>query len=151
MKMILAITQNNIIGYKGGMPWPHSRVDMMRFSRLTQGGTVVMGRKTWESLPKKFRPLPNRKNIVITRDENYRAPGADVHYDFYPEEHEGSWIIGGASIYEMAMPFVTEMHISYMCCPREIKGDTIFNPCYKGFKVVEVEPCEDHVYMRLEK
>ncbi len=153
MKLIMATANDNIIGNKGGMPWPHSKVDMRRFSNLTRSGNskVIMGRKTWESLPAKFRPLPGRQNIVLTTDPAYRAQGAKIYLDIDKciDENQDSWIIGGAQIYEAFMPHVQEMHISYMTC--QTVGDTVMPLSYEGFTVTDVQVCEDHVYVRYEK
>ena len=71
--LVLAMAENGAIGKDGAIPWRISN-DLKRFKALTLGKTVVMGRKTWDSLPRK--PLPERKNIVITRDSGWQAPGA---------------------------------------------------------------------------
>jgi len=71
--LVLAVAQNGVIGKKGAIPW-HISDDMKRFKALTLGHTVVMGRKTWDSLPKK--PLPGRINVVVTRQQDWRAEGA---------------------------------------------------------------------------
>src|SRR5689334_1114662 len=73
--LVLARAANGVIGDKGGLPWRLSE-DMRRFKELTMGKPVVMGRKTWDSLPRK--PLPGRQNIVITRNADFNADGADV-------------------------------------------------------------------------
>ena len=67
ISMIVAVSKNNVIGKNNSLAW-HLPDDMNYFSNMTQGHSVIMGRKNWESIPKKFRPLPNRKNIVITRN-----------------------------------------------------------------------------------
>ena len=77
LTLIAAVAQNGVIGKGNALPW-HLPEDLKHFKQLTTGHAVIMGRKTWESLPPKFRPLPNRLNIVITRDPAYVAPGATV-------------------------------------------------------------------------
>ena len=79
--LIVALGRNNEIGKDNDLVW-HLPRDMKFFKDTTAGHTVVMGRKNWESIPKKFRPLPNRQNIVLTRNENYSAPGAEVIKNF---------------------------------------------------------------------
>ena len=74
LTLILARAANGVIGKGGGIPW-HISDDLQRFKALTMGKTIVMGRKTWDSLPKK--PLPGRRNIVVTRDDTWRADGAE--------------------------------------------------------------------------
>ena len=99
MKAIVAVDEGMGIGYEGGMPWPYNRDDMRHFQKMTRDQVVIMGRKTWESLPK--RPLPDRRNIVITHDRDYVADGATVRH-FFPEIPE-AWVIGGAEIYREAL------------------------------------------------
>lgn len=151
MKLIMATTHDGIIGYKGRMPWPHSKVDMARFANLTKGETVIMGRKTWESLPPKFRPLPKRENVVLTRDRGFRAPGAFVSHNpaLCFSQYPNAWVIGGAEIYKMAIKDVDEMHISYMTC--RTQGDTFMPIDLEGFEVKDLQVCEDHVYIRYQK
>ena len=75
--LIWAQSSSGVIGRDGGIPWDLPE-DLARFKEVTFGRTVVMGRRTWESLPKRVRPLPGRRNVVVTRNPDYRAPGADV-------------------------------------------------------------------------
>ena len=101
--MIVAADLGNGIGKDNTMPW-HISADLKRFKELTSGHTIVMGRKTWESLPKK--PLPNRKNIVITRNKNFEAEGATVIHapnelNQHAKNKETVFIIGGAEIYRL--------------------------------------------------
>ena len=77
LTLIAAVARNGIIGKDNALPW-HLPADLRHFKALTTGHTVIMGRKTWESLPEKFRPLPGRRNIVVTRNAGYGAPGASV-------------------------------------------------------------------------
>src|SRR5258705_13759873 len=98
---VVAVSRNGVIGRAGGLPW-HISSDLKRFKALTMGKPLIMGRKTWESLPKK--PLPGRRNIVITRQANYRAEGAEVVADAAAAlamagEAEEISIIGGAEIF----------------------------------------------------
>jgi len=124
VNLIWAEAADRVIGMDGALPW-HLPEDMRRFKELTMGATVVMGRVTWESLPEKFRPLPGRRNIVITRQPSYEAAGAEVvsSLEAALERADGDvWVIGGASIYEQAMPFAdrvvrTRIHV-------QVEGDT---------------------------
>jgi len=128
--LVLAMSDNGVIGERGGLPW---RIpdDMKRFKKLTLGKPIIMGRKTWDSFPKK--PLPGRTNIVVTRDTSWRGEGALVVHSFdealakaraeYPSEIA---IIGGAEIYKAALPLadrieLTEVHIT-------ASGDTRLPP-----------------------
>lgn len=122
--LIWAEAADRVIGMDRALPW-HLPEDMRRFKELTMGSTVVMGRGTWESLPAKFRPLPGRRNIVVTRQASYDAPGAEVVSSLEAAlELAGDdvWIAGGASIYEQALPFAdrvvrTRVHL-------QVEGDT---------------------------
>jgi dihydrofolate reductase len=124
LKLILAHSDENIIGTErpneagSYIPW-YIKEDMMLFKKLTLGGVVVMGRKTWETLPERFRPLPGRENIVLSRDPNFSAPGAVVmqtveqvleYAQANPEKTV--WIMGGAAIYEQFTPYIGEFHIT---------------------------------------
>ena len=104
------------------MPW-HLPEDLAHFKSLTLGQPVIMGRKTWDSLPTRFRPLPGRTNIVITRQANWAAPGASTAASLASAlalcgSAENVWIIGGAEIYALAEPLassaeVTEIHADF--------------------------------------
>lgn len=99
--LIWAQSSTGIIGRDNAIPWRLPE-DQARFKELTLGHAVVMGRLTWESLPAKVRPLPGRRNIVVTRDAGYRADGAEVVTEL-PGDLDG-WVIGGAQIYALALP-----------------------------------------------
>jgi dihydrofolate reductase len=112
--MVWAQSSTGVIGRDGGMPW-HLPEDLAHFSRLTKGHPVIMGRKTWESFPDKYRPLPGRTNIVITRQEGWgdtpSAGGAIavkslddalLESQFAPG-HETVWIIGGGDIFTQSL------------------------------------------------
>ena len=108
MKLILACDPNGGIGYQNRLPWTNIRGDLPRFKRLTEGHPVIMGRNTWDSLPKK--PLPNRINIVVTsrpfEQEGVTCVDSIInHSDFY-------WLIGGASLIEQCWTFINEIHLT---------------------------------------
>jgi dihydrofolate reductase len=110
--LIWAQSTSGIIGRDGGIPWRLPE-DQARFKELTMGHTVVMGRLTWESLPAKVRPLPGRRNVVVTRQADYGADGATVVGDL--DEAIGdddTWVIGGAQIYTLAMPLATRCEVT---------------------------------------
>lgn len=115
-----------IIGDQGQLPW-HLPGDMQRFRELTQGDVVIMGRKTYESIPERFRPLPGRHNVVLTRDPEWRGH-ADVFHDLtaalshYPD----AWIIGGGEIYQEALPLVEEVIATEV--EGNYQGDASFPP-----------------------
>ncbi|HEX4086000.1 MAG TPA: dihydrofolate reductase [Chthoniobacteraceae bacterium] len=129
MRAIAAMSLNRVIGNKGQVPW-HIPEDFKWFKRATSGATVVMGRKTWESLG---RPLPNRRNIVVTRStgetrSSIAAGGGEVISGlgaFDPASYPGDvWVIGGAEIYRQLLPQCDEILLSII--PREVDGDTFF-------------------------
>jgi dihydrofolate reductase len=124
ISLVLAVASNGTIGADGGMPW---RIpdDMKHFKAVTMGKPIVMGRKTWDSFPKK--PLPGRTNIVITRDPGWRAEGAVVAHsldDAFAKagEAEEIAVIGGAQIYRLALPRADLVHLTQV--HRDFAGDT---------------------------
>jgi dihydrofolate reductase len=112
LRLIWAEAADRVIGRDGALPW-HLPEDLKLFRELTTGATVVMGRVTWESLPERFRPLPGRRNIVVTRRREYDAPGAEVVDSLEGAVQVASggdiWVIGGASLYEQALPLADEV------------------------------------------
>ncbi len=105
--LIWAQSTSGVIGRGGGIPWRLPE-DQARFKQLTLGHTVVMGRLTWESLPAGLRPLPGRANVVLTRQPDYRADGAQVvsTIDAALTGAE-TWVIGGEQIYALTLPLAT--------------------------------------------
>ncbi|KUM32623.1 dihydrofolate reductase [Arthrobacter sp. EPSL27] len=131
--VVWAQTSTGVIGKDGSMPWRLPE-DMQHFTRLTMGHPVVMGRKTWESFPDKYRPLPGRTNIVITRQEGWgETPAAEgaivvkslddalLESQFAPG-HEMVWIIGGGKIYAQSMDLANVAVITTIDTTTE--GDT---------------------------
>jgi len=120
-KMILAMDLDGCIGKNDGLPW-RLRADMLRFKRLTVGegnNAVLMGRTTWESLPEAYRPLDNRLNIVVTRNQDYFIEVVHTCSSIenglsVAEENESEicWIIGGANVYEQCRELVDEIHVT---------------------------------------
>jgi dihydrofolate reductase len=110
--LIWAQSTSGVIGRDGGIPWRLPE-DQVRFKELTLGHTVVMGRLTWESLPAKVRPLPGRRNVIVSRQADYVAERADVvttlEAAFTDEE---TWVIGGEQIYALALPFATRCEVT---------------------------------------
>jgi dihydrofolate reductase len=116
ISLILARADNGVIGDKGGLPWRLSD-DLRRFKALTLGKPCIMGRKTWESLPKK--PLPGRTNIVVTRGRAFSAEGAVVVHsleealDRAQEENPTEiMVIGGAEVFAAALPRANRIHMT---------------------------------------
>lgn len=130
--LIVARARNGVIGKEGGLPW-HLADDLAFFKKTTLGCPIIMGRATWESLP--FRPLPKRENIVLSRDWKYAATGARVYSGFLPAINAGKsmvrrsgkseiFVIGGASLYERAMPLADRLYITDVDAAPE--GDVFF-------------------------
>lgn len=116
ISLIVAAARNGAIGKDGQMLW-HLPEDMRYFREVTQGKSVIMGRKTWESLPERFRPLPGRKNIVISRQLNYPVNGAHLVASLEAALRESSeeaevFIIGGAQVYQDALPFAHRVYLT---------------------------------------
>jgi dihydrofolate reductase len=118
--LIWAQAANGVIGRDNAIPW-HLPEDMAHFRAVTTGATVVMGRRTWESLPPRFRPLPNRRNVVLTRDESWTAEGAEVAHDLASVLHGDVWVIGGADVYGAALPVADVVELTELRA--EIAGD----------------------------
>jgi dihydrofolate reductase len=127
ISIVVACSNNNVIGKSNGLPW-YLPADLRRFKELTTGHTVAMGRKTYESIPEKFRPLPHRKNIIITRDQNFSATGATVVHSIQEAieaaGNEELYIIGGAEIYRQAMSIADRIYLTEV--DANIDGDTFF-------------------------
>ena len=131
--MIAALARNGVIGKANDLPW-HLPDDMKFFMQTTKGHHVIMGRKNYESLPEKFRPLPNRISIVVTRQHDYKAPGCTVVHQLEEgvtkAEKNGEtelFIIGGSEIYKLAMSMADKLYLTEI--DAEIEGDTFF-PSY---------------------
>lgn len=130
VSMIAALTKNNVIGKNNDLPW-HLPDDMKYFMQTTKGHFVIMGRKNYQSIPEKFRPLPNRTNIVITRQTNFEAPGCQVINSLdeaiavckkaNPKE---IFLIGGSSIYKEGLQFANKLYLTEIHA--EIDGDVYF-------------------------
>lgn len=116
ISIVVAHARNRVIGRDGGLPW-HLPTDLRRFKELTTGHTVVMGRRTFESLPERFRPLPGRRNVVLTRRSSFDARGAEIYGDLDAALDACSgtcFVIGGGEIFAEALPragrvFATEL------------------------------------------
>lgn len=116
IRLVWAEARGGVIGRDGGMPW-HLPEDLAHFKAETMGVPVVMGRRTWESLPERFRPLPGRENVVITRDPSYVAEGARVVGSFDAALETLGPVdricnIGGGQLFAAAMPLATELVVT---------------------------------------
>ena len=137
--LIWAQARGRVVGADGGLPW-HLPEDLALFKALTMSSTVVMGRATWDSLPEKYRPLPGRRNVVLTRDPHWYAPGAEVAHsvEVALATDENVWVIGGASAWAAALPYadravVTEIDLA-------VSGDTYAPELGEEWDVSEVDP-----------
>ena len=143
--------ESRVIGLHGGIPW-HIPGEQKRFKELTMGQTVLMGRKTYESLPPKVRPLPGRKNVIVTRDPAYMAEAdVEVCHDVVERlreapEDENIWIIGGAEIYSATLRFWDELYLTVVNGKHE--GDAWFPEFEATFDLISEETAERCVYKR---
>lgn len=130
ISMIAAVSANGVIGKDNDLAW-HLPDDMKYFKQTTAGHHVLLGRKNWESIPLKWRPLPNRPNIVITRNDQYKADGGTVTDSLENALHiarsaneEEAFIIGGGEIYRLGIPLSDRMYITEIAA--DVEGDTYF-------------------------
>lgn len=133
--LIWAEAAGGVIGAEGGMPW-YVPEDLAHFKETTQGALVVMGRKTWDSLPERFRPLPGRDNIVVTRQQDWTAEGAR-RASTVSEAVRGQekvWIIGGAEIFRQVIADADRLEVTEL--DLTVDGDT-FAPPKTGWRVVD--------------
>lgn len=127
MNIIAAVAANGVIGNAGRLPW-HIPEDLKRFKEMTKGDIVLMGRKTYESIGK---PLPGRKNWVVTRDPSIWLDGVtrwrnlDTALEVAKDMKETVWVIGGGSLLEAALPFAEEVCITWI--DKEVEGDAFFS------------------------
>lgn len=130
ISLIAALTKNRVIGKNNDLPW-HLPDDMKYFMQTTKGHHVIMGRKNYDSIPEKFRPLPNRTNIVVTRQNNFVAPGCAVVNSIEDGLHIANvnnekevFIIGGAEIYNQGFTKATRLYLTEI--QTHLEGDTYF-------------------------
>ncbi|MHA7650463.1 dihydrofolate reductase [Mycobacterium sp. ML4] len=110
--LVWAQSTSGVIGRGGDIPWRVPE-DLARFKKITMGHTVVMGRLTWESLPPRFRPLPGRRNVVLSRQAGFRADGAEVVGSLDQALTEPrAWVIGGGQIYALALPQASRCEVT---------------------------------------
>jgi dihydrofolate reductase len=132
LNLIVARARNGVIGRDGDLPWRLSD-DLKHFKTTTKACPVIMGRKTWQSLPR--QPLPGRDNIVLSRDGQFAAPGARVFTAIAPAIETGkalaqaagkadAFVVGGSAVYAAAMPFADRLYITEV--DTELAGDTLF-------------------------
>ena len=142
--MIFARSANGVIGKNNAMPW-HLPEDLAHFKKLTLGCPVIMGRKTWDSIPPKFRPLPGRTNIVVTRQSDWQPEGANTAGSLQAalaQCHAASdvWIIGGAQIYAQAEPLASQIEMTLI--DKDFDGDAFAPTLGNQWQAIHKE---DHV------
>ena len=155
---IVAMASNRVIGNRGDIPWKIPGEQQM-FKEITLGHTVIMGRKTYESIG---RPLPGRTNIVITRQSDYQAAGCIIAHDLdgalrsCPNEEKEAFICGGGQLYHEALPVTDRIYLTLLT--REVNGDTYFPEISETqFKITKseyidgVEPYNFFVYERVKR
>jgi dihydrofolate reductase len=116
ISLIAAVAQQRAIGQDNRLVW-HCALDQQHFKNVTMGHTVIMGRKTWDSLPERLRPLPGRHNLVLTRDPAWSAPGAQAVGSFEQAlqavaQESKVYVMGGAQVYALALPYADELVIT---------------------------------------
>lgn len=146
--LVWAEAEGGVIGAGGGMPW-HVPEDLAHFKAVTAGAPVVMGRRTWESLPERFRPLPGRRNIVVTRNEAWAADGAEpagsldaalaMADDSSSPASERIWIIGGGELFREGIARADRLEVTEL--DLRVHGDT-FAPERAGWRAEAIEPPE---------
>jgi len=133
--LIWAEAAGGVIGAEGGMPW-HVPEDLAHFREITMNAPVVMGRKTWDSLPERFRPLPGRENIVITRQQDWAVDGVRRAADLSAAVRglDRVWIIGGAEIFAQVIAHADRLEITEL--DLEVDGDA-YAPSRAGWRLVD--------------
>jgi dihydrofolate reductase len=145
--LIWAQAHGGVIGAHGGMPWSVPE-DMAHFRQVTTGCPVVMGRRTWESFPERFRPLPGRRNIVITHDDAWHADGAercgslDAALALAADasaDAAWTWVIGGGQVYRESIDRADRLEVTEL--DLEVDGDTTA-PGLDGWRLVTADPAD---------
>jgi dihydrofolate reductase len=158
LSLIVAMTDQGVIGRAGGLPWRLS-ADLQRFKRLTMGRAILMGRKTWDSLG---RALPGRRSIVLSGNRDFHPPGAEVVANFDDAldlvwDDDEAFVIGGADLFRQALPLARRWYLTRVHA--DVAGDTYFPEYDKSeWRLVESEshaadarneyPCTFEVYER---
>jgi dihydrofolate reductase len=137
--LIAAMARGRVIGVDNALPW-HLPEDIAHFRNATRGHPVVMGRKTWDSLPPRFRPLPGRRNLVVTRNTAWQAEGAEVAHGLGEAltrlaDTPRVFVIGGAELYAAALPLAHTLLLTEI--EADIAGDAHF-PAFEGLGYTEV-------------
>jgi dihydrofolate reductase len=143
ISLVAAVAHGGVIGNGNAIPWRIPE-DLAFFRDLTMGHPVVMGRRTWDSLPDRFRPLPGRRNVVVTRNPDWQADGAEHAASLDDALHllggaAQVFVIGGAEIFAAALPDADELVLTEI--DRDVEGDVLFPPWSRdAFEEVTREP-----------
>jgi dihydrofolate reductase len=149
LSIVVAMAANRVIGRDNQLPW-HLPADLKHFKQLTTGKPILMGRKTWESIG---RPLPERTNIVITRDTDYTAAGCVVVHSIDAAlraagHNDEVMVIGGSELYRQVLPQVTTIYLTRVHA--DIEGDTVFPEIdeseWREVERIDCEPDEKNAY-----
>ena len=155
LSLIAAVAKNNVIGHQNDLPW-YLPEDLKHFKKITLGKTVLMGRKTYDSIVKRLgKPLPQRKNVVVTRQADYKA--ADGVFVFHSIEgalkaleSEDVYVIGGAEIFRAALPLAGKLYVTHV--EGEYKGDVFFPEVdFAKWKKTEEETHEGYTFVIYER
>lgn len=147
--LVWAEAEGGVIGNQGGLPW-HLPEDLAHFKKVTLGSPVVMGRRTWESLQPRFRPLPGRRNIVVTRQEDWRADGGETAHSVDEaialaaeqiSRDEFVWIIGGAQLFEGSLGVADRLEVTEI--RDRFDGDTLAPEITADWKMVDGHGASD--------
>lgn len=122
LNAIVAMSENRVIGYQNRLPW-HLPADLRHFKQITMGKPILMGRKTYESIG---RPLPGRENIILTRQQDFKAAGCVVVHDIQEAFHQRDelFLIGGADLFQQLLPKVQQIYLTVI--HRDFEGDAFF-------------------------
>ena len=154
LSLIAAVARNGAIGKDNALLWREPE-DQKHLRRVTMGSPVIMGRKTWESLPARFRPLPGRRNVVITRDVAWRADGAEAVASIDAAlallaGTDKAFVLGGAEIYALALPLADELLLTEI--DADLDGDTFFPSWDRArFACVAREPRNGYSFVTYKK
>jgi dihydrofolate reductase len=145
ISIVAAVARGGVIGREGSIPW-HIPEDAHRFREVTMGHPVVMGRRTWDSLPDRFRPLPGRRNVVVTRNPVWRADGAERAGSLEEALQLAAgaaqvFVIGGSELYAQALPLADELLLTEIDAAYD--GDAFFPPWQP--RLFEQVDREEHV------
>lgn len=154
LALIAAVPRNGAIGKGNQLLW-HEPEDLKHFRRVTMGCPVVMGRKTWDSLPARFRPLPGRRNVVITRNAAWHADGAEAVASIDAAllllaGAEKAFVVGGAEVYALALPLADELVLTEI--DADLAGDVFFPAWDRArFTCAAREPREGYSFVTYKK